>query len=265
MTNGSKLYGFFDGKINLSAFFQTDLNSIFDWASNKQLAIAADKCFVMHYGFNNPCSAYTLGVTNGTALLSADAVSKDLGVWFSSSLKFSDHCGVVAKQGFVKVNLIFSNFESRQIDFLVKLYKVFVRSRIEYATEIWSPFLIRDIELIERVQRLFTRRLPGFSVFSYSERLAKLNLETLKHRRMVKDLVMTYKIVKGLVDLNFDLYFTFAHDRRTRGHDFKLMVNRNRLDVRKHFFANRVVPYWNLLSNEIVNSPSVSVFKNRVA
>ena len=49
-----------------------------------------------------------------------------------------------------------------------------------------------------------------------------------------------------------------------RGHNKKLAVNRYRLVTRKYFFSNRVVRYWNDLTQKIVDSESVNVFNNRL-
>lgn len=76
---------------------------------------------------------------------------------------------------------------------------------------------------------------------------------------------MVYRIVHGLVDLNFDLFFKYAAHEGTRGHKYKLAINRSRLDIRKYFFANRAVPVWNWLNSEVIESPTFAIFKHRLA
>ncbi|KAK4829722.1 hypothetical protein QYF61_006183 [Mycteria americana] len=66
------------------------------------------------------------------------------------------------------------------------------------------------------------------------------------------------------VDLTMDTIAQTCSDR-TKGNGFKLKEGRFRLDIRKKFFTMSVVRHWNRLPREVVDAPSLEVFKARLA
>ena len=115
------------------------------------------------------------------------------------------------------------------------MFTTFVRPKAEYASEVWNPYLIKDITIIEKIQRRFTKRLPGLGNVSYDERLSILELPSLEKRRKIRDLIMTFKIVNGLVAVDVNDFFTF-NVSNTRGHEFKFKKKQCSFGTEKELF-----------------------------
>ena len=83
-------------------------------------------------------------------------------------------------------------------------------------------------------------------------------------RRLRVDLMLCFKMLKGFVDVDASEFFErVASDSVTRGHRYKLVHPRVRINVRQHFFAVRIIPVWNFLSSNVVEAESISCFKAR--
>lgn len=238
-----------------------DVNRVFQWFSENQLKVAVEKCAVLHLGRTNDCFQYKL---RNDALPSVSSV-KDLGVIVSGDMKFSDHCSAIAKSAFTISNMFFRSFRSRDRDFMMKFFKTYIRPRVEVSSSVWNPNLVKDINLIESVQRRFTKRIPGLRNISYEHRLTELELDTLESRRLFNDLCMCYKILHGNVNLNVDDFFSFAsNDRVRRKNTQNFKIPRCRLDCTKYSFSSRVVLPWNSLPQVTVESPNLQAFKRNL-
>lgn len=243
---------------------QRDLDSLQRWSREWLMRFNADKCVVMHIGNEEDVAYYMEGV-NGTEKLKSTREEKDLGIYITRDLKSATQCAKAAAKGMSMIGMIGRHFKRLdKADFLM-LYKVYVRPRLEYCVQAWSPYLVKDVECIERVQRRATKMVVGMGHISYEERLRRLGLTTLEQRRKRGDLIEVFKIMTGRERIDSDIFFKRASSgHHLRGHSQKLFAAGARLDVRKHFFSVRVTREWNALPQTVVDAPSVNTFKNRL-
>ena len=235
--------------------FQEALDRLSNWAQDWQLQISITKCSIMHIGTVQVNRIFSLDGYHLPHITSC----KDLGIAVKNNLTPSSHVATITATANQRVGLIYRIVVSRDVHLLVRAFVTYARPILEYNTVVWSPFGKGDIDRVEKVQRRFTKWLPGLKHLTYGQRLKFINLESLELRRLHADLIMCYKIVFGLVNLSFSDFFSFSPNTITRGHQYKLYVKRSR-GARKYFFAERVIGPWNFLPTD-TNFSTLNHFK----
>ena len=117
---------------------------------------------------------------------------------------------------------LFRVFKSRGTAFLCKLYSTYVLPVTDYASVVYHPHSVKNMELSESVRKQFTRRLPLFfhSRLPCLDRIRVLGLDALEMRMLKCALCFAYNLIFGHVGLDVDSFFSFPrglHGARTSG------------------------------------------------
>jgi len=248
-----------------SGSLHDDLDSLTRWSSKWLLKLNASKCKVMHIGHSFGTVYHMMDDSGNSTTIQQIAEEKDLGVHLTEDLKPSIQCVRSAAKARSVMGMVSRNFKRLDKEDFLLIYKTYIRPRMEYCVQAWSPHLKKDIECLERVQRAATKRVQGLRHLPYEDRLVYLGLPTLQERRLRGDLIETYKIMTGKEAVNREHFFQLSScEYNLRGRSMKLLKQRASLDVRKFFFSQRVVKEWNLLLQDVVDATSVNQLKNRL-
>jgi hypothetical protein len=245
---------------------QTSLNNLAAWADAWQLSINVEKCFVLstvrskrsNHSISN--KYYLNGV-----LLTNNACVLDLGITISCDLSYTAHVNDIVAKALQRSSILFRGFASRNIHLLRKAFITYIRPILEYNSILWSPNLVYLIDLIESVQRKFSKRIPSLSTLPYSSRLNRLNLQPLELRRLHSDLINYYKILNGMSPLNPNDYFLiYSPITSTRSTTPSLLKPLRASCNLSAFFSYRSVDAWNYLSSDLKLLTSFPAFKSAI-
>ena len=93
----------------------------------------------------------------------------------------------------IKRNFVMNDEEDFRL-----LFNGYVRPHLEYCVHVWSPYLKKDIECLEKVQRRATKLVNVLKNKSYPERLTLLHTTSLAKRRTRGDLIQVFRILNGI-------------------------------------------------------------------
>jgi hypothetical protein len=242
--------------------FQESLDNVTKWAETWQLPISKEKSKWLLIS-NKKCVPkveYNFELA-GVSLPRVKEVL-DLGVNFNGTLNFTNHISIIITKAKNRLFLLRKIFKSKNPHLLILGFKTYVMPLLEYCSQVWNPQIDADVRRIESVQRMFTKRLAGYNTLNYPERLKKSGLQTLELRRLRADMCLCYNILHGNLETETGNFFEVGAPGITRGHNWKLKNRVPRLNLRLHYFCNRVVNAWNALQPETVNASSIATFRH---
>jgi len=220
---------------------QCEVVNFKNWINTWLLKLNVNKCKSVSYGrFIEYASEYTV---SDTVIDKVDKI-KDLGIVFDSRLKSEEHIDAKINTAYQMLGIINRNFIHLTPDSFVVLYKSIVRSHLEYSECVWNPHHQQLIGKLEKVQKRATKLIITVKLLKYEERLRYLDLQTLKYRRIRRDIIEVYKMISGRYDETVTNWFTNRHiDKKyeVKSHRFCIHKFPIKFDVRKFKFTNRVI------------------------
>jgi hypothetical protein len=196
---------------------------------------------------------------------------RDLGIFFSSDLKWRSHIDITVKKARRTSFALLRSLRSKDPKFLVNMFKTYVLPILEFGSPIFNPYYSKDIDLMEKVQREFVRivykrsltyRLdPNKLVPSYSDLLCLFNLELLELRRLKYSITIFHQYLHGLTPLTHNNSFQFLSSK-TRGDSQKIVPSFSSKDVRFNSFFIQMARIFsklppNFITCSVINLPTL--------
>ena len=243
-----------------TSLFQMDINAVASVSRSWGLILNIDKCVHIHFGPSGRDSDVHRYCLNGQLIRLVES-QRDLGILIDTTLRFHIHIKHIVNRAAALASNLLQTTLCREPKFMRTLYISHVRPLLEFCSPLWNTGFIGDLQLLESVQRRWTKNVAGLERKSYGDRLLALDLYSVKGRLVRSDLIRYWKIFSGGSVIQPSDLFELPNSSRTRGHCFKINHVRSRLECRRRSFAVRVIPLWNNLPQSVVLSESLDKFK----
>ena len=175
---------------------QRNLDEISRWTNRNLMKLNAQKCNYMIFSRSGQNFATRLKI-NDTNL---DRVSetKILGVWISQDLSWSRQCSEICIQAYSRLSMLTKlRYVGVQIEDLIDVYKLFIRSIIEYCSVVYHSRLTEEqSNKLERIQKTCLKIILSEMYVDYQSALEMTGLSSLKSRRIRRCLDFSLKSIK---------------------------------------------------------------------
>jgi len=147
--------------------------------------------------------------------LTVDETERDLGIYLLSDIKCSDQCLYAFNKVSKVMGMIKRTIKYKEARIMVSL----VRPHLECCISLYYK---KDKELLEKVQRRFTKMIINMEGISYKDRLTCLNSWSLEERRNRQDVIEIFQMSQGKSIMGLQNLFTLEKNNNgTRGYSLK--------------------------------------------
>ena len=254
-----------------STLLQEDLHSVIQWSTANNMLLHEDKFVVMNYCLNMSLLLRNLPFTAETRqyytsqgkILEASSYTRDLGVYLADDCSWSYHIGKITKDARKIASWILGAFRDRSARTMTVLFNSLVRSKLEYCCPLWNPAKISDIQIIENVQKQFTRKICGLSDLDYWERLKRLNILSSQRRRERYIIIHTWKVLNGKVpnNINMTFYTSARLGVRATVPTYNHKAQKSVSSAYDNSYGVKATQLWNTLPKHVNTLPSLDSFK----
>ena len=127
---------------------------------------------------------------------------KDLGVLATNDLMFKEHIGKITTECRVIMADLMRTFSIREREPMIKLFNSYIKSKLEYCCVIWSPSAWdrgQDrINMIEKIQQTFTKKIEGLENLDYHQRLKECGLYSMERRRERYMIIYAWQMLEDI-------------------------------------------------------------------
>ena len=178
---------------------------------------------------------------------------------------FSNHVECVCRKVRQKSGWVLRTFHNRQSWFLKLMWKTLVQPHVDYCSQLYFPHLSSEMQKIEKLQQIYTKKIPEVSQLNYWERIKVLKLYSQERRMERYRILYTWKILEGFSP---NCGLEVQHSDR-RGRELKVPVLKSKgkfQTLREKSFQVHGAKLFNSLPKSIRNLTKLSVdgFKQKL-
>lgn len=163
--------------------FQQDLDGLTQWATENGMFFNTNKCYSIIFGKAQSADRILNHRVSGKVLERIDSF-KYLGVTITNNFNWDTHINNITSKANRCLGLLRHVLYKTPEKIKLTAYKTLVRSTLEHASEVWDPFLRKEVDQLERVQNRAVRFIGQLrGKCSVSAKRDQLKLETLENRR----------------------------------------------------------------------------------